>query len=88
MNVRHSTLQEITANLMTWSLLLLALHQEWQSKTREEVNRICQHNKLPTANKLNDLKIASLVSCPSFGRNTSICFYLLKLYGGLFSIKS
>ncbi|XP_077229450.1 cytochrome P450 734A1-like [Tasmannia lanceolata] len=52
--------KETTSNLLTWALLLLALHQEWQSKAREEIISVYGCDT-PTENTLNQPKIVGMI---------------------------
>lgn len=52
--------QETSANLLTWTIIVLSLHPTWQEKAREEVLRLCGKNT-PTFDALNRLKIVSSI---------------------------
>lgn len=57
----YFTGKENIANLLTWATLLLAFHQEWQNKARDEVLRVWKGNELQIAENLNDLKIVGSI---------------------------
>ena len=50
--------QETTANWLTWTILLLSMHPNWQEKAREEVLQLCG-KKMPDIEAINRLKIVS-----------------------------
>lgn len=56
--------QETTSILLTWTMVTLGMHPEWQSRAREEVLQIFGKNK-PDFDGLTHLKIAS-ISTPKF----------------------
>ncbi|XP_058084247.1 cytochrome P450 709B1-like isoform X5 [Magnolia sinica] len=51
---------ETTSHLLTWTTLLLSLHNEWQERLREEVLRECG-TEIPDADKLSKLKLVNMV---------------------------
>ncbi|CAI9116703.1 OLC1v1017928C1 [Oldenlandia corymbosa var. corymbosa] len=53
--------KEAVAIFLSWTLMLLALYPEWQSKAREEILQVCKKDELPNADTMNDLKIVSLI---------------------------
>ncbi|CAI9116785.1 OLC1v1018026C2 [Oldenlandia corymbosa var. corymbosa] len=54
--------KEAVTILMTWTIVLLSMHQDWQTKAREEVFRVWKTNKeFPNADTLNDLKVVSVI---------------------------
>lgn len=38
--------QETTASLLTWAVIVLAMHQDWQHKARQEVIRVFGSNNI------------------------------------------
>ncbi|KAJ0024058.1 hypothetical protein Pint_07185 [Pistacia integerrima] len=52
--------QETTANLLTWTMVVLSMHMTWQERAREEVMQILGKNK-PTFDDLNHLKIVNMI---------------------------
>lgn len=50
---------ETTSSWLTWTVIVLAMHQDWQQKAREEVLILCK-DKDPNADTINRLKIVSI----------------------------
>ncbi|KAG7575194.1 Cytochrome P450 superfamily [Arabidopsis suecica] len=61
---------ETTANLLTWTTMLLSLHQDWQEKLREEIFKECGKQKTPDSETFSKLKLMNMVIMES-----------LRLYG-------
>ncbi|KAG7541236.1 Cytochrome P450 [Arabidopsis thaliana x Arabidopsis arenosa] len=55
---------------LTWTTMLLSLHQDWQEKLREEVFNECGKDKIPDSDTLSKLKLLNMVLMES-----------LRLYG-------
>lgn len=51
--------QETTSSLLTWTMIVLAMHPSWQEKAREEVLRVCG-KKEPNFEAISHLKIVSI----------------------------
>lgn len=52
--------QESTSVLLTWTMIVLSMHQSWQERAREEVIRICG-KEAPNFECLNNLKIVNMM---------------------------
>ncbi|KAG2290687.1 hypothetical protein Bca52824_050291 [Brassica carinata] len=52
---------ETTANLLTWTTMLLSLHQDWQEKLRQEVLNECGKDKIPDSDNCSKLKLMNMV---------------------------
>lgn len=53
--------RETTSVLLSWAILLLALHPDWQDKAREEAISISQNHDILSMNSLGKLKIIGMV---------------------------
>lgn len=51
---------ETTSSLLTWTMIVLAMHPNWQDKAREEVLRVCGKQQ-PNASMISQLKIVSIL---------------------------
>ncbi|KAK4600445.1 hypothetical protein RGQ29_010192 [Quercus rubra] len=52
--------QETTATLLTWTMILLSMHPDWQEKARDEVLRVCGKKTLDFE-AINHLKIVTMI---------------------------
>uniref|UniRef100_A0A1J3KAM3 Cytochrome P450 709B1 n=1 Tax=Noccaea caerulescens TaxID=107243 RepID=A0A1J3KAM3_NOCCA len=66
----YFTGQGTTSILLTWTTMLLSLHQDWQEKLREEVFNECGKDKTPDSDTFSKLKLMNMVLLES-----------LRLYG-------
>ncbi|KAL5854324.1 hypothetical protein ACOSQ4_004126 [Xanthoceras sorbifolium] len=58
-NTFYTAGSDTIVNLLTWSMVALSMHQNWQERAREEVLKILGKNK-PTFDDLNHLKLESI----------------------------
>ncbi|XP_057796024.1 cytochrome P450 CYP72A219-like [Salvia miltiorrhiza] len=51
---------ETTSSLLVWTMVLLCMHPEWQTRAREEVNRVMANSE-PAFEALNHLKAVTMI---------------------------
>ncbi|KAI3469672.1 hypothetical protein Pfo_026335 [Paulownia fortunei] len=52
---------ETSSNLLTWTMIMLSVHQDWQARAREEVLQVLGNKKEITSDDLGKLKIATMI---------------------------
>ncbi|EFJ04917.1 hypothetical protein SELMODRAFT_138081 [Selaginella moellendorffii] len=51
---------ETTAHMLTWTMMLLGLHPEWQQRAFEEVAEVCK-GRDPTSDTLSKLRVMNMI---------------------------
>jgi PHYB activation tagged suppressor 1 len=64
--------QETTSSLLTWSVLLLAIHTDWQDKARNEVLELFGQQN-PGQDSIAKLKIVSNHATTASNQNYELC---------------
>ncbi|XP_057866833.2 cytochrome P450 734A1 [Cryptomeria japonica] len=52
--------RQTTSNMLTWTIVLLAIHKEWQQMARKQVLEVCGEN-VPDKNSVNQLRIVDMI---------------------------
>ncbi|EYU29826.1 hypothetical protein ABFS82_13G034300 [Erythranthe guttata] len=52
---------ETSSNLLTWVMVLLSFHQDWQARAREEVLHVLGNRKSITSDDLSKMKIMTMI---------------------------
>lgn len=53
--------QETTSNLLVWTLVLLSIHQNWQTRARKEILQVIGNQEQPNFDHLSRLKVVSSI---------------------------
>ncbi|CAN7086576.1 unnamed protein product, partial [Brassica oleracea var. botrytis] len=70
---------ETNSNLLTWTTMLLSLHQDWQEKLRHEIFEECGKDKTPDSDTFSKLKL--LIKCLLVVQMNMVFLESLRLYG-------
>lgn len=73
--------KQTTANLLTWTTVLLAMHSQWQVLARDEVLRVCGARDIPTKDDVVKLKTVSNLIRQKPLSFVLFCLLLLLYYG-------